>query len=70
MSKPFDTPFEEYSIINCMLPATYYPPLKGNIYEKLAKCISDQIFPDADMTMDYDQLLNKRPGKSDAVFGW
>ena len=23
MSKPFETPFEEYSIINCMLPTKY-----------------------------------------------
>ena len=70
MSKPFDTPFEEYSIINCMLPTKYYPPLKGNIYEKIVHSISKQVFPDANMTLDYDQLLNKRPQKNDAVFGW
>jgi len=70
MSKPFDTPFEEYSIINCMLPTKYYPPLKGNVYEKIVQSISEQVYPDADMTQDYDQLLNKRPQKEDAIFGW
>ena len=35
MSKPFDTKFEDYSIVNCMLPTKYYPPLENNIYEKL-----------------------------------
>jgi len=70
MSKPFDTPFEEYSIINCMLPTTYYPPLKGNVYERLARHITTQLYPGVEMDVDYDQLLNKRPNKGDAVFGW
>lgn len=70
MSKPFDTPFEDWSIVNCMLPTRYHPPFSGNIYERLCACIAKQLFPDLDMTKDYDQLLNKRPGKTDAVFSW
>lgn len=70
MSKPFGTPFEEWSIINCMLPTRYYPPLLGNVYERLAADIASQIFPDVKMAKDYDQLLNKRPSKEDAIFGW
>jgi hypothetical protein len=70
MSKPFDTPFEEYSIVNCMLPTRYHPSLEGNIYERLAAAIAVQLYPDTPMQKDYDQLLNKRPGKADAVFGW
>lgn len=70
MSKPFDTPFEEWSIVNCMLPTKYYPPFDNNIYERLCACIVRQLCPTLDMTKDYDQLLNKRPGKNDAVFSW
>ena len=81
MSKPFETPFEEYSIINAMLPTRYHPPFQDNIYERIAKHICDQIYPPMacegtmdgvsdELVKDYDQLLNKRPGKKDAVFGW
>eukprot|EP00551_Chaetoceros_affinis_P008478 CAMPEP_0203675496 /NCGR_PEP_ID=MMETSP0090-20130426/20791_1 /ASSEMBLY_ACC=CAM_ASM_001088 /TAXON_ID=426623 /ORGANISM="Chaetoceros affinis, Strain CCMP159" /LENGTH=307 /DNA_ID=CAMNT_0050541711 /DNA_START=59 /DNA_END=982 /DNA_ORIENTATION=- len=70
MSKPFDTPFEQWSIVNCMLPTKYYPQFANNVYEKLCACIARQLFPEMDMTKDYDQLLNKRPGKTDAVFSW
>jgi len=70
MSKPFGIPYEEWSIVNCMLPTKYYPPLKGNIFERLTDSIAQQLFPVSDMVKDYDQLLNKRPGKSDAVFAW
>jgi phytanoyl-CoA hydroxylase len=70
MSKPFDTPFEDWSIVNCMLPTRYYPPFQNNIYEKLTASIARQLFPDKDMTKDYDQFLNKRPGKTDAIFSW
>jgi len=70
MSKSFDTAFEDFSIVNCMLPRVYYPPLQGNIYETLAASVAKQLFPDTDMLLDYDQLLNKRPGKEDAVFAW
>jgi hypothetical protein len=70
MSKPFDTPFEEFSIINCMLPTKYYPPLKNNVYERVARRIAEQLYPGVPMDVDYDQLLNKRPQKNDAVFGW
>ena len=70
MSKPFNTPFEEWSIVNCMLPTKYHPPFQNNVYERLCACIARQLFPSLDMTKDYDQLLNKRPGKDDAVFSW
>lgn len=70
MSKPFDTPFEEWSIVNCMLPTQYYPPWQGNIYEQITSNIAAQLFPANVMVKDYDQLLNKRPAKTDAVFAW
>jgi hypothetical protein len=70
MSKGYDTPFEEFSIVNCMLPSRYHPPLANNIYERLAASVAEQLWPQTPMAKDYDQLLNKRPGKADAVFGW
>jgi hypothetical protein len=70
MSKPFDTPFEDWSIINCMLPTKYYPPLQNNIYEQLTQNIARQLFPSKTMVKDYDQFLNKRANKSDAIFAW
>lgn len=70
MSKPFDTPFEDWSIVNCMLPTRYYPPLQNNIYEQLTQDIARQLFPSKIMVKDYDQFLNKRANKSDAIFAW
>lgn len=70
MSKPFDTPREEYSVINAMLPRKYYPELQGNIYERVAASVAKQLFADVEMVIDYDQLLDKTPGASDAVFAW
>jgi len=70
MSKAFGTPFEDWSIVNCMLPTKYHTPFANNIYEKLCSCIARQLFSNLEMTKDYDQLLNKRPGKTDAVFPW
>mmetsp|Transcript_34777 Transcript_34777/g.84019 ORF Transcript_34777/g.84019 Transcript_34777/m.84019 type:complete len:283 (+) Transcript_34777:112-960(+) len=70
MSKPFGIPFEDWSIVNCMLPTTYHPQFKNNIFERLTANIVKQIHPNLEMAKDYDQLLNKRPGKKDAVFPW
>lgn len=70
MSKPFGIPYEEWSLVNCMLPTKYHPPLQNNIYERLCQSIARQLFPSSDMIKDYDQLLNKRPGKEDAIFAW
>ena len=70
MSKPFGIPQDQWSIVNCMLPTTYHPEFKGNIFEKLTSIIVKQIHPDIEMAKDYDQLLNKWPGKDDAVFAW
>ena len=66
MSKSFDTAFENF-IVNCML-ACVPLPLQGNLYEVLAESVAAQLYPDTEMRLDYDQLLNKRPGKEDAVF--
>jgi phytanoyl-CoA hydroxylase len=70
MSKPFGVPYEEWSLVNCMLPTRYYPPLRNNVYERLTQSMARQLFLHSEMEKDYDQLLNKRPGKADAVFPW
>lgn len=70
MSKPFSTPFDEWSIVNCMLPTTYHPEFRDNAFERVAADIVRQLRPGLAMAKDYDQLLNKRPGKRDAVFAW
>jgi phytanoyl-CoA hydroxylase len=70
MSKPYDTPRENYSVINAMLPRRYYPQLQGNVYERVAASVAAQLFPEVDMVLDYDQLLDKAPGAKDAVFPW
>ena len=70
MSKAFGIPYSDWSIVNCMLPTTYYPPLRGNIFERLTQSMARQLFPNSEMIKDYDQFLNKLPGKEDAVFAW
>jgi phytanoyl-CoA hydroxylase len=70
ISKTFGTPREEWSIVNAMLPTKYDPQMQNNIYEILTKSMVDQLFPTENMTKDYDQFLNKLPGKADAVFAW
>lgn len=40
------------------------------MYEKRAADAAAQLFPYTRMSLDYDQLLNKRPGKSKAIFAW
>jgi phytanoyl-CoA hydroxylase len=49
MSAGFDKKFEDYAIVNAMLPRVYYPLLQGNIYEKRAASIARQLFPDVEM---------------------
>ena len=70
MSKPFGIPYEEWSLVNCMLPTKYYPPLQNNIFESLTRSIANQLFPSSQMIQDYDQLLNKKPDKADAIFAY
>ena len=71
MSQPFDTPRDQYKVINAMLPRKYYPELQGNVYERVGASIAAQLFPTHfNMTIDYDQLLDKTPHATGAVFAW
>jgi phytanoyl-CoA hydroxylase len=52
-----------------MLPRKYYPPLQNNVAEQRAQEIAQQLHGD-DMVLDFDQLVAKRPHRTDAVFAW
>ena len=58
-----------YAIVNVMLPRTYYPAWQGNLFERRAESIAEQLCGEG-MAIDFDQLLAKQPGRDDAVFGW
>ena len=49
MSKPFGTPFDEWSVVNGMLPHRYHPPLRNNAWERLAAEIAAEVFPGVEM---------------------
>ncbi len=69
MSGDYTRTVEQFSIINVMLPRRYHPPWQGNVYERRAHSIAEQLCGPG-MALDYDQLLAKRPRRDDAVFGW
>lgn len=58
-----------YAIVNVMLPRKYHPEWQGNLYEQRTASIAEQLCGEG-MTLDFDQLLAKQPGRDDAVFGW
>lgn len=60
---------DDYSIINVMLPRRYHPAWRGNIFERRAASVAEQLCGD-NMSIDYDQLLAKQPHREDAVFAW
>lgn len=59
----------DFAVVNIMLPRVYLPSWQGNLYERRAASIAEQLCG-PDMHLDYDQLLAKRPGSLDAVFAW
>ncbi|MDO7836634.1 phytanoyl-CoA dioxygenase family protein [Sphingobium sp. HBC34] len=69
MSGSYDRSFEDYNLVNAVLPRKYRPSLQGNIFEQRSASIARQLLGE-DATLDYDQFLAKRPAKPDAVFTW
>lgn len=67
MSGPYGRAFENFSLVNAMLPRRYMPTVSGNIFERRSASISRQLIGET-ATLDYDQFLAKRPAKPDAVF--
>ena len=69
MSGPYDRAFEDFNLINAVLPRVYESALVGNVFEQRATSIARQLIGD-DATLDYDQFLAKRPQRPKAVFAW
>lgn len=69
MSGPYGRKFEDFALVNAVLPRRYRPEIKDNVFEKRAASISRQLIGETAM-LDYDQFLAKRPAKPDAVFTW
>jgi phytanoyl-CoA hydroxylase len=69
MSGPYGRAFEDFNLVNAVLPRVYDPSLVGNVFERCASSIARQLIGD-DATLDYDQFLAKRPQRAAAVFAW
>jgi Phytanoyl-CoA dioxygenase (PhyH) len=69
MSGPYGRAFEDFNLINAVLPRLYEASLRGNVFERRTTSIARQLIG-ADAELDYDQFLAKRPGRPGAVFAW
>jgi hypothetical protein len=69
MSGPYDRKFEDFSLVNAVLPRQYRASIRDNLFERRSASIARQLLGD-DAALDYDQFLAKRPAKPDAVFSW
>jgi phytanoyl-CoA hydroxylase len=69
MSGPYGRAFEDFNLVNAVLPRVYDPSLVGNVFERRASSIARQLIGD-DSLLDYDQFLAKRPQRPQAVFAW
>ena len=69
MSGPYGRAFEDFNLVNAVLPRRYEPALIDNVFERRATSIARQLIGD-DATLDYDQFLAKRPQRPNAVFAW
>ncbi|MEZ6096944.1 MAG: phytanoyl-CoA dioxygenase family protein [Pirellulaceae bacterium] len=67
MSQPYGTPFEQFRLVNAMLPSKYRPELVNNIYFQIAQSVADQLYSGT-AVMDYEQFLAKKPQKEQAEF--
>jgi len=69
MSGPYGRAFEDFNLVNAVLPRVYDPSLVGNVFERRAASIARQLIGE-DITLDYDQFLAKRPRRDGALFAW
>ena len=67
MSQPYGTPYEDFRLVNAMLPSKYCPELVNNIYHQVAQSVADQLYT-GQAVMDYEQFLAKKPQKEAAEF--
>src|SRR3954469_6899107 len=69
MSGPYGRAFEDFNLVNAVLPRVYDPALQGNVFERRATCIARQLMGEA-RELAYDQFLANRPQRPQAVFAW
>jgi Phytanoyl-CoA dioxygenase (PhyH) len=69
MSGPYGRKFEDFALVNAMLPRVYNPRLQGNLFERRAASVARQLIGKT-AALDYDQFLAKRPNKPSAAFSW
>ena len=69
MSGPYGRAFEDFQLVNAVLPRKYRSELVDNIFEKRAESIAHQLIGE-EIALDYDQFLAKRPNKGGAKFAW
>lgn len=69
MTSGYERPIEDFELLNVMLPRTYLPALRGNIYEQRAAAVVEELLGDG-FALDYDQLVAKPPRRAGAVFHW
>ena len=68
MSQPYGTPFEQFQLVNAMLPSLYRAELANNIFHQVAQNIADQLYQTGHARIDYEQFLAKKPSKEGAEF--
>jgi len=68
MSQPYGTPFEEFQLVNAMLPSHYKPEFANNVFQKISQNITNQLYQDGMAAMDYEQFSAKKPTKKKAEF--
>jgi len=68
MSQPYGTPFEEFQLVNAMLPSTYRKEFANNIFQQISQNIATQLYQAGKCAMDYEQFLAKKPTKKKAEF--
>ena len=68
MSQPYGTPFEEFQLINAMIPSKYRDEVANNVFHRIAQNITDQLYTEGKAAMDYEQFLAKKPNKEGAEF--
>ena len=61
---------DAFTVFNAMLPRRYLPAMQGNVFERRAASIAQQLQRGKAMAIDYDQLLAKRPNSPDSIFAW
>ena len=68
MSQPYGTPFEEFQLVNAMLPSYYRPEFADNAFQKVSQSIARQLYRNGEAAIDYEQFLAKKPSKKMAEF--